>query len=396
MPDRIKIALVTLVTAGAVAVLAGAAAVWAGLFDVAASSGHSAFAQWFLHLAMRRSVAARAPDRPLPGLDGPAFLVRGAAQFERGCAPCHGSPLTPPSVIEQGATPPPPPLDRVRTAYSAGELHWIIGHGVKRTAMPAWPAASRGDEIWPLVAFLEKLPELDPGTYRALALGADAPSATLVAAGGELAAGCAACHGPGGDGRAGAFPRLAGLDPRYLAASLDAYASGARPSGVMQPVAAALSRPERLRLAAQFSAQPTTAERASAAAVDPGPARAGAVLATQGAPLRGIPACVTCHAPDAAGRSPGIPDLSGQPAWYLARQLTLFRQGDRAGTPDARVMARLAAPLRPDEIQALAAYFAGAAPQPAGGPAPVHPALGGGDRDPSRGAAVPATAAAAR
>jgi cytochrome c553 len=376
MTDRIKTALVTLATAGALALLAGAAAVWAGLFDVAASSGHSAFARWFLHLAMHRSVAARAADAAIPALDGPAFLVRGAAQFERGCAPCHGSPVTPPSVVERGATPPPPPLNRARAAFSAGELHWIIRHGVKMTAMPAWPAASRGDEIWPLVAFLEKLPELDPGTYRALALGADAPAATPASAGGALAAGCAACHGPDGDGRAGAFPRLAGLDPRYLAASLDAYASGARPSGVMQPVAAALSRPDRLRLAAHFSAQPAAPEPASAGAADRGPAGVGAVLATQGAPLRGVPACVACHAPDAAARSPGIPDLSGQPAWYLARQLTLFRQGDRAGTPDARVMARLAAPLRPDEIQALAAYFAGS--------------------DAGRGTAVPAGVAASR
>ena len=49
---------------------------------------------------------------------------------------------------------------------------------------------------------------------------------------------CARCHGARGEGGGkGAFPRLAGQSQPYLAAALRAYASGSRPSGIMQPIA---------------------------------------------------------------------------------------------------------------------------------------------------------------
>ena len=47
-------------------------------------------------------------------------------------------------------------------------LFQVIKGGIPDTAMPGWPALGRDDEVWIMVAFLEKLPILDANQYRAL------------------------------------------------------------------------------------------------------------------------------------------------------------------------------------------------------------------------------------
>src|SRR5271154_7077879 len=52
---------------------------------------------------------------------------------------------------------------------------------------------------------------------------------------------CARCHGFDGEADgSGAFPKLAGQFPQYLAKKLRAYASGARQNALMQPIAKGL------------------------------------------------------------------------------------------------------------------------------------------------------------
>lgn len=64
--------------------------------------------------------------------------------------------------------------------------------------------------------------------------------------------------------------------------------------------------------------------------------------------------CVACHGADGIGKSQQYPDLRGQKAYYLEKQLRAFRSGERH---DA-TMNPLASALSDDEIAALAAYFA--------------------------------------
>ena len=68
-------------------------------------------------------------------------------------------------------TPPPPFLPEKVPQWQPHELFWIVRHGVKFTGMPAWPALGRTDEVWAMVAFLRRLPEMEPEAYRALATG---------------------------------------------------------------------------------------------------------------------------------------------------------------------------------------------------------------------------------
>ena len=68
-------------------------------------------------------------------------------------------------------------------------------------------------------------------------------------------AGCARCHGRDGAGRGvGAFPILAGQSEAYLFASLQAYATGRRHSGIMQPAAVPLDEAQMRRARRHYAA----------------------------------------------------------------------------------------------------------------------------------------------
>ena len=65
--------------------------------------------------------------------------------------------------------PEPPYLGGVVESWKPEQLFWIVKHGLKYTGMPSWPALSRDDEVWSVVAFLQRLPGMKPETYRGLA-----------------------------------------------------------------------------------------------------------------------------------------------------------------------------------------------------------------------------------
>lgn len=81
---------------------------------------------------------------------------------------------------------------------------------------------------------------------------------------------------------------------------------------------------------------------------------AGSALAAQGdAPAYGLGDCVACHGADGLGKAQQYPDLRGQKAYYLEKQLRAFRNGQRK---DAAMNA-VARNLTDAEIAGLAAYF---------------------------------------
>lgn len=326
--------------AGLLAALLGLVVALSGLVPIAASSGHWAVTEWLLHGTMRRAVQTQSMAIAVPPLDEPGLARRGAGHFATGCAPCHGAPGRAPDAFAAAMTPPPPGLASSVPTWDDAELFTIVRHGVKFTGMPAWPALAREDEVWAMVAFLRRLPELDAEGYDALA-GAEP--------------GCARCHGTDGAGSA-AFPRLAGQNAAYLLASLEAYAEGRRSSGIMEQAVAGLDA-EALQAAAAHYA----ATEAPAAEAPPGPEH-GATLAREGDPARGIPACATCHGLEAGPRFAAYPVLAGQEAWYLEQQLRLLRAGERGGTAFAPIMQTVAERLSDADIAAVAAHFAGLRP----------------------------------
>lgn len=71
--------------------------------------------------------------------------------------------------------------------------------------------------------------------------------------------------------------------------------------------------------------------------------------------------CAACHGVNGNSESRGIPSLAGQDAVYTAKQLQLYRSGERVSAD----MASVAASLSDADIADLAAYFAAQTPQKA-------------------------------
>lgn len=63
--------------------------------------------------------------------------------------------------------------------------------------------------------------------------------------------------------------------------------------------------------------------------------------------------CAACHGADGNSVIPVNPKLAGQHEGYILKQLTEFKSGVRKGT----VMNGMAAPLSPEDMKSLAAYF---------------------------------------
>jgi cytochrome c553 len=163
---------------------------------------------------------------------------------------------------------------------------------------------------------------------------------------------CARCHGFDGqaDG-SGAFPKLAGQFPQYLAKQLRAYASGARQNALMEPIAKALMDAEIDSVAQYYaSLHPSTLPSRPAAA--PLVAR-GEQLAKVGDLKLRVQACESCHGPNGQGEPPAVPYLAGQYSHYIGIQIQLFRQGIRK----SQQMEDPAHSLREQDIAAVATYF---------------------------------------
>lgn len=362
-PPAMRWRCVALVLAALLA--AGALFVTAGLAPIAADAGHWPVTRALLEFAMTRSVERHAISLRAPPLDDPALALKGAGHYATGCLQCHGAPGVPRAALVRRMLPQPPLLPGKLQGKSPEELFWIVKHGIKYTAMPAWVAPGRDDEVWAMVAFLERFPELTPAQFRQMAYG------ELAEQGGNGRADalaplqrssvlddCTRCHGSAGTGRGNAaFPGLAGQGEAYLLASLEAFARGERHSGIMQPIAEALDARELRALARHFSSL-APAGLEGAAPADAAARARGERLAMHGDGARRIPACAACHGPGKAARNPLYPELSGQYAGYLALQMRLFRDGGRGGTRYAPVMQRAVADLAERDIRDLALYYA--------------------------------------
>jgi mono/diheme cytochrome c family protein len=142
--------------------------VYLGVFNVAADVPHSAVVFAAMELVRDRSIAVRIKDVQVPPLDDPELVADGAEHYAAMCVDCHLAPGMKQSELREGLYPQPPDLSE-RIDAAPAEKFWIIKHGIKMSAMPAWGKTHDDQSIWGIVAFLQRLPELTPEQYRALA-----------------------------------------------------------------------------------------------------------------------------------------------------------------------------------------------------------------------------------
>ena len=346
--------------AGLAALVLGMLFLWSGIYSVAASRGHWAVTEWFLTFVMRNSVKTHALSIEAPQLDNADLVALGAAHFHGCCAYCHGAPGIPISPIAQAMLPPPPNLANDMRPWRDRELFWIIRNGIKYTGMPAWSAQQRDDEVWALTAFVRRLPSLDATRYRELALGglrvppqsgeSLATSETTAPAIGA----CARCHGAEQSRPASSLvPILHGQPEQFIVNSLEAYAGAQRASGIMQPVARALSHDDFRRAASYYASlrmPPPPQESRDASAIE-----RGRIITLSGDPGSRIPACMGCHGEDALQ---SYPRLAGQSRPYMLHRMRLWKSGLVPGTASESIMAPIARALNDSQMEDVAAYYA--------------------------------------
>lgn len=161
-PSATFVVVLLVIAAGLVGLFVGA-----GVYDIGADAPHTQPVYWFLDQVRDRSIAVRASNvRPPTDLESPGRIAKGAGLYAEMCTSCHLAPGMERTEISQGLYPAAPELAR-GIPHTPGEEFWIIKHGVKLTAMPAWGRTHSDDLIWDMVAFLRKLPSLSAAQYQA-------------------------------------------------------------------------------------------------------------------------------------------------------------------------------------------------------------------------------------
>jgi len=189
--------------------------------------------------------------------------------------------------------------------------------------------------------------------YASLANAAEGDSAKPdLARGRQIASSvCAACHGADGNSAAPTFPVLAGQHADYIVTQLMAFKSGARPSPVMQGMAAALSPEDMRNVAAWFDSRKPAAHFAHDKAL----AERGQQIWRGGIAGVDVPACAGCHGAAGAGIPSQFPRLAGQYADLSLGWLKAFATGARPNP----VMGPIASKLSENDMKALAEYISG-------------------------------------
>jgi cbb3-type cytochrome c oxidase subunit III len=163
---------------------------------------------------------------------------------------------------------------------------------------------------------------------------------------------CGACHTNDGSRGLPANPILQGQHAEYLAKQLTEFKAGKRKNAVMSGMAMTVQDEDIKHVTAFYaslSAQPGEAKSKDTVAL-------GEKIYRGGIAEKMVPACAGCHSPNGAGIPAQYPRLAGQHADYAAAQLTNFRSGERANSPQ---MTAIAAKLSDTEIKAVADYVAG-------------------------------------
>ncbi len=388
----LKMILLTLLGLGVAGGAVGAAVIALGLVSTSARPPHYPITTSLLHTVFKRSVSARA-DTPPPADFADAGRVKlGAQHYENVCSKCHGGPGLGQNPIALSMRPRPQHLPAVVDQFTDSELFVILQNGVRFSAMPAWPTTENQDEIWSIVAFLRELPDMDGATYANMVkpiqdvpqmpygvpgelatsnvgikadpieeylYAAPATEWADIALGGLPVARCAACHGADGSGSAtdGRAPNLTLQSAGYISNALQAYATGARASGIMQVVASGLSDQQITQLGQYYENLPDvvlpTLGQQDAALMNQ-----GAQIAMFGKPQVAVAACLDCHQRTRVPSGLNVPNIAGQNAIYLNSQLAAFKAGERQAVGLYNPMQHEAGGLDADEMKAVSAYFA--------------------------------------
>ena len=168
---------------------------------------------------------------------------------------------------------------------------------------------------------------------------------------------CANCHGVSGRSISPTFPNLAAQTVPYLQAQLHAFRDQTRADpdalSYMWGMASQLSDATIEAISTYYAEQAPSRAKAGNAKL----MARGKQIFEEGVTSQGIPACATCHGPQARGNNTS-PRLAGQHADYLVRQALAIQSDLRA----APVMRDVIKDLSQDQMRAVATYLESLSP----------------------------------
>ena len=139
---------------------------YSGLFNIAATARHDPVTNWLLTTTRNRSIEVRAQDIKVPDLEDEKLQLAGINDYNSMCVECHTAPGRTPSSLAKGLNPPAPDLAEEALDKPPEVLFWATKNGIRMTGMPAWGVSHGDNEIWPVIAFLQVLPDLDGEDYK--------------------------------------------------------------------------------------------------------------------------------------------------------------------------------------------------------------------------------------
>ena len=137
--------------------------IYSGSYNVAATSPDPFIVDWVLQKTKEYSVKKHSENIERPKLNDQTLVMQGYEQYKDSCAGCHGAPGKDPA---EGFNPAPPLLAKHAEEMSSAELFWTTKNGIKMTGMPAFGLFKSDEELWSIVAFVKRLPDLTPETYK--------------------------------------------------------------------------------------------------------------------------------------------------------------------------------------------------------------------------------------
>jgi cytochrome c553 len=168
---------------------------------------------------------------------------------------------------------------------------------------------------------------------------------------------CAYCHGVTGNSISPMFPNLSAQTVPYLQAQLRAFRDQSRADpdaqSYMWGMASQLSDATIDAISNYYAAQAASRPKAG---IDKLVGR-GKEIFEEGITSQGVPACATCHGPEARGNDI-FPRLAGQHADYLVKQALVIQRDLRASP----VMHGVIRNLSQDQMRAVASYLESLSP----------------------------------
>ncbi len=112
--------------------------------------------------ALDAAIDRRAPELHNPVTATDANLTAGMQMYQKHCSNCHGDPAHQQASLAEALYPRPPQFMADVPDMAENQNFYILLHGIRYSAMPAWKQTYSEQQIWQITTFLSHMHKLPP------------------------------------------------------------------------------------------------------------------------------------------------------------------------------------------------------------------------------------------